>query len=192
MESAPDLRAGAHSSHAGSPARLFVLVGFMGSGKSSTGRALGRMMGWRFEDLDEHVEQLAGRPIAQIFEDSGEPAFRQLELSALQGLLSGLAPAEPLVLALGGGSFSQPEIAAALADRGAIVIHLEANLEELWTRCQESNSRPLRRNWRDFEQLYHSRQRDYARADFRVETGNLGVEDVASEIIARLLLATDP
>ena len=60
------------------PARV-VLVGFMGSGKSSIGRLVARRLGYRFEDMDRRIEKRAGRPVAAIFRDSGEEAFRELE-----------------------------------------------------------------------------------------------------------------
>ena len=67
------------------PARV-VLVGFMGSGKSSIGRLVARRLGYRFEDMDRRIEKRAGRTIAAIFRDSGEEAFRELEREEARAL----------------------------------------------------------------------------------------------------------
>ena len=61
------------------PYRNLALIGFMGAGKSSTGRLLAQRLGWDFVDADAAIEAAAGRPIARIFEEDGEPAFRALE-----------------------------------------------------------------------------------------------------------------
>ena len=66
------------------------LVGFMGAGKSSVGAALGRRLNWIFEDLDDRIERRERRTVAEIFRESGEPAFRRAERSALQDVLEGI------------------------------------------------------------------------------------------------------
>src|SRR6202167_1232730 len=70
--------------------RAVVLIGFMGAGKSSVGRALSAQLGWAFEDLDERIERRERRKVFEIFRDFGEPAFRLAELSALKELLNDL------------------------------------------------------------------------------------------------------
>ena len=67
--------------------RAVVLVGFMGAGKSSVGAALSRKLGWPFEDLDERIQAREKRSIEQIFRQSGEAVFRQLEHAALRSLV---------------------------------------------------------------------------------------------------------
>jgi len=59
------------------------LVGFMGAGKSSVGRALGQRLNWVFEDLDDRIEAREGRCVVEIFRDSGESEFRRAEHAAL-------------------------------------------------------------------------------------------------------------
>jgi shikimate kinase len=63
------------------------LVGFMGAGKSTVARAMGRTTGWRVEDIDERIEARERRSIASIFAQNGEPYFRQLERQVLSDLL---------------------------------------------------------------------------------------------------------
>jgi shikimate kinase len=80
--------------------RKVVLIGMMGSGKSSTGRRLARALQWSFLDLDESIERRAGRSIRDIFATDGESAFRDLEENELRLAVS---ESGPLVIAAGGG-----------------------------------------------------------------------------------------
>ncbi len=84
------------------PKDRIVLVGFMGSGKSTVGRLLARQLGWGFLDMDERIEERAGRRIAEIFKDRGEAAFRQEELLVARELQT----AARRVIATGGGAFA--------------------------------------------------------------------------------------
>src|SRR5467141_3680099 len=102
-------------SAADSGARTVILVGFMGAGKSSVGLALSRRLGWPFEDLDERVELQERRSVEQIFQHSGEAAFRQAEHAALRSLIRELGPS-PKIVAMGGGAFAQANNAALLED----------------------------------------------------------------------------
>src|ERR1700685_3288188 len=83
--------------------RTIVLVGFMGAGKTSVGRALSRRLGLSFEDLDDRIQVREGKTIGQIFQESGEAEFRKAEPAALRELLA--EPGSPSrVVALGGGA----------------------------------------------------------------------------------------
>src|SRR4051794_16672137 len=81
------------------------LVGFMGSGKSTVGRALAEELGWRFVDLDQEIEQSQGMSVSEIFEQRGEPAFREIETAALRQQVKAIECGRPHVVALGGGAF---------------------------------------------------------------------------------------
>src|SRR5271167_3388526 len=98
--------------------RAVFLVGFMGAGKSSVGRALGQRLNWLFEDLDDRIQQRERRTVAEIFRDSGETAFRQAEHAALKQVMEDLRGAGTRIIALGGGAFAQPENAALLKAAG--------------------------------------------------------------------------
>jgi shikimate kinase len=181
MKNPPGSRPEASSGSAS--VRILCLVGFMGAGKSSVGRALGSRLGWPFEDLDERVQRREQRSIEQIFRESGEVEFRRAEHAALRELLSepGLPPR---ILALGGGAFVQPENAALLSAAGVPTVFLDAPVEELFRRCQEQAvERPLRRDQDQFRQLYATRRPHYAAAAWRIETGGKDIESVAEEII---------
>ena len=125
--------------------RAVVLVGFMGAGKSSVGVALSRKLGWPFEDLDERIQAREQRSIEQIFRQSGEAAFRQLEHAALRSLIARVWALLPRSWLLGGGAFAQANNAALLEEAGLSTIFLDAPVEELFRRCQQQQlERPLR------------------------------------------------
>lgn len=158
----------------------------MGAGKTSVGTALARRLGWRFVDLDERVEKREGRKIAEIFQDSGEPAFRRAETAALDELLAE-SRSEPLVVALGGGTFVQPENARVLKARGLPIVFLDAPVEELRRRCRPKGAtRPLFADANQFRQLYEARRSSYMQADIRVDTTGHSVEETAAEVVSRL------
>lgn len=162
--------------------RAVFLVGFMGAGKTSVGRSLGRRLGWDFEDLDDRIQARAARSIAEIFRDLGEAEFRRLENAALRELLSELS-AGPRIVALGGGAFAQPENAALLESSGARVIFLDGPAEELFGRCkQEQRERPLLQDAKQFHDLYEQRRSSYLRASCRIDTAGKDVDGVAAEV----------
>jgi len=168
--------------------RTVFLVGFMGAGKSSVGLALSRKLGWAFEDLDERIESQEQRSIEQIFEQSGEAGFRQIEHAALRSLVLSLGSSGKIV-AVGGGAFVQPNNAALLQDLGLLTIFLDAPVEELFRRCQEQRlPRPLRRDLQEFRRLYNDRRALYLKARDRIETSGKSVEQIAGEVIEKLRL----
>jgi shikimate kinase len=175
------------SASAGAPAvRAVCLVGFMGAGKSSVGKALGRQLGWLFVDLDERIQSREKRTIEEIFRQSGETEFRQAEHSALRELLSELS-SSPVVIALGGGAFVQPENVALLEKAGIPTVFLDAPVDELFRRCQEQQiDRPLRRDQEQFRRLHGARREGYMAASLRIETSGKDVDTVATEVANRL------
>jgi shikimate kinase len=167
--------------------RAIVLVGFMGAGKTSVGRALSERLGCRFQDLDDRVEAREGRTVADIFRDSCEAAFRRAEHAALQDLLSEAKTGAPLILALGGGAFVEPANASLLDSLATPTVYLDASAEELWRRCgTDSVVRPLRSDESAFRQLYEVRRPKYLRARLRVETGGREIAAIVHEIVDRL------
>ena len=115
---------------------VVVLAGFMGSGKSTVGRALATALDVEFVDTDDEIERRAGRSIPDIFEAEGEAAFRALEADVVCDVLATSGG----VVALGGGSPTVPEIREALADHH--VVHLRIDADTGFARVRGSD-RPL-------------------------------------------------
>jgi shikimate kinase len=165
------------------PVRAVFLVGFMGAGKTSVGRALSRHMGWRFEDLDDRIQAREKRTVSEIFQQAGESGFRKAERAALRALLDEIETGPPLIAALGGGAFAQEEVASLLAESGGVTVFLDAPADELWRRCGiDVVDRPLRREEEQFRRLYEARRPRYLQASVRVETDGRAIEQIVSEI----------
>jgi shikimate kinase len=165
-----------------------ALVGFMGAGKTTVGQALAARLGWSFTDLDRLIEGKDGRTIDQIFQLSGESAFRRIEQSALTETLDGLE-ALPSVLALGGGAFTDHENRRLLASAGVAVVFLDAPVEELFRRSEQPGVvRPLRRNLDQFRDLYEKRRPLYGNSTLKIPTGGKDIPSIVEEIISGLNL----
>ncbi|HTZ82583.1 MAG TPA: shikimate kinase [Candidatus Acidoferrales bacterium] len=165
----------------------------MGAGKTSVGRALGSLLNWQFEDLDDRIEQREGRRIAEIFRDVGEQEFRRREHEALKNLLLDLPHGGQRIVALGGGAFVQERNAALLKSSTAPTVFLDAPVDDLWQRCSQQavdagTERPLLASREQFRRLYKERRRNYSRALHRIHTENRTVEAIAAEIARRLRL----
>jgi shikimate kinase len=117
-----------------------VLVGLMGSGKSTVARVLGERLGRRVVDSDTVVEERTGRTVREIFTTDGEPTFRALETAAL---LDALDDPEPLVIAAAGGVVLSDTNRDALRRSGARVVWLCADPATLAERVRGAAHRPL-------------------------------------------------
>jgi shikimate kinase len=113
-----------------------ILTGFMGTGKTTVGRLLAGLLNYSFVDTDDLIEARYGRSIAQIFAESGEAAFRQMERDIAQGL----AEQEGLVIATGGRLMLDPTNVKALGQNGRVFC-LVATPEEIVARLARDNSR---------------------------------------------------
>ena len=166
--------------------RSIFLVGFMGAGKTTVGRALSRRLGLKFEDLDDRIQQREGKTIEQIFRESGEAEFRKAEAAALREVLAELSSSIGVV-ALGGGAFVQPENSALLEAAAVRSVFLDAPVDELLRRCEsESKERPLRRHAKQFRELYDKRRLAYMKAAVRIDTNGKDVDAIAAEVACSL------
>lgn len=114
------------------------LVGMMGSGKSSSGRELARLLSFSFVDLDERVEERLGMSINEIFKTYGEPYFRKVESE----VLSEVARDSDQVVASGGGIVLNPCNNETMRKTGR-AIYLKTMLDALWERVKHKRDRPL-------------------------------------------------
>jgi shikimate kinase len=173
---------------------VICLVGFMGAGKTSVGRALAQRLGWRFIDLDDLIESREGRTVAEIFARMGESGFRNAECATLKELMTASAlSGASMVLALGGGAFAQPENEAVLQRDNIFTVFLSASAQELWQRCLTKQTvggdkrlRPLLKDEASFKQLFEERQPSYKRAQVSVTTAGKSVDAIADEIYSAL------
>lgn len=165
----------------------------MAVGKSTVGRVLGSLVHWNFLDLDCEIESRSHLRIHEIFAMQGEQRFRRMEADALQRVLD--CASAPMVIALGGGTFVQPENAERLIAHGAHVVFLELEVEELLERCRcareraPQNPRPLADDTAAFCSLYERRLPLYRKAELTVNTKGKSAEQVAREIAAALHLS---
>ncbi len=157
-------------------AETLALAGMMGSGKSTVASHLGRLLGRPVVRLDDEVARAAGKPIAAIFAEDGEGAFRALERRAVATLPAGV------VADLGGGAFCDPANAARLLST-ARVVYLDVSAAEAARRIGAGDGRPLAGRWED---LLARRRPLYLRAQLRVEVDGLAPEAVARRIVGSL------
>jgi shikimate kinase len=162
---------------------VVVLIGPPGSGKTTVGRALTRLLGVQLRDTDHEIEVHQGRSISDIFLDEGEPAFRELERAEVGSSLA----SHRGVLSLGGGAVMDPTTAAVLA--GHCVVFLDVGIADAAKRVGFNQSRPLlvvnpRAQWTRMMQI---RRPTYERlATFTVLTTGREPDDIAAEIAHRL------
>lgn len=117
-----------------------VLIGFMGCGKSTVGRELQHRLGYPLVDMDQIIEQRAGKPITSIFAEDGEGAFRDMETALLNELNDPAAPRR--IISTGGGVVGREENRAMLKNLG-YVVWLHAPISVILERTRHSRSRPL-------------------------------------------------
>lgn len=162
-----------------------VLTGFMGAGKSTVGRLLAARLGWKFLDLDAHLEERAGMTIPEIFSLHGESRFRRLESMALTSALTHRST----IIALGGGT---PE---SLTNRllleqtpGTFTVFLDAPFPTLFDRCiLQEIDRPILSNPEDAQIRFASRHPLYLRlSSLTINTGELTLDQTLERLTIAL------
>jgi shikimate kinase len=162
------------------------LVGFMGAGKTAVGKVLAEKMGRKFIELDALIEGKAGKPIAEIFRQEGEIAFRELEIEAAKEA----SRKRNAVIACGGGIVLN-QINIDRLKREGIIVYLKASPQAILTRTvSDTGERPLLNvNDRasEIKKLLEFREPFYRRAaDITVDTTDLGIDEVVEQIIEKL------
>jgi shikimate kinase len=165
---------------------MIVIAGFMGSGKSTVARSLANHLGWGMLDLDEVIEQEAGRSVPEIIEADGEPRFRQLETRILANLLQ--RSTSNVVVALGGGAWISDVNRKLISDQGALSVWLDAPFALCWKRITESGGgRPLARSEAEAGKLFTERLACYELADVNVQVSKQkSGDEIAAEIVQAL------
>ena len=167
------------------PKDNYVLIGFMGSGKTTFGKALAKHCGMDFLDTDEYIEQQAGKSIAQIFEEDGEAAFRQIETETLVRLRDSL---HNTVVATGGGMPLRKENARLLKEIGR-VNYLTATSREIYDRVKGDTKRPLLQTENPYERICHMMQerkpKYEAACDRVIDTNSNDIEEIIASIIKK-------
>lgn len=162
--------------------RNIALIGFMGTGKSTVGKKLARLLNWEFLDTDLEIERLCEMSVTEIFQKFGEKRFRSEETL----LVKRLSDYNQFVIATGGGLMVDPENWRNL-EKNALIICLYAPLDKLSERVGESSQRPLFKGKReDIEALWQGRQAVYAKADVTVDTTFKDADEVVDAILAEL------
>jgi shikimate kinase len=164
--------------------RSIVLVGMMGSGKSSIGRRVALRLGMPFVDADTEIEKAAGMTIADIFSVRGEAEFRSGEARVIVRLLEG----GPQVLSTGGGAFMNCDTRAVIASKG-VSIWLNAELDVLMKRIRRRHDRPLLKTddpAATLRTLMQERYPTYALADLTVESRDVPHDRIVDEIVSAL------
>lgn len=157
------------------------LVGFMGTGKSTVGRAVAQKLGFTLLDSDLEIERLQGRTISEIFERDGEVAFRAMERQFVD---SG-HPAERTVVACGGGLVVQPGMLEILKAKG-VVVCLHASIETILDRTARHRTRPLLavENPEDrVRTLYAQREPVYKRCGTVILTDARPLHDITAHVV---------
>ncbi|WP_420828477.1 shikimate kinase [Maricaulis parjimensis] len=170
------------------PDRSIVLIGLMGVGKTTVGRRLAKALNLDFRDADEEVERAAGRTVAEIFKDFGEAAFRDGERKVIARLLD----EKPMVLALGGGAFVDPDTRARVLDK-AVSVWLKADVDTLMKRVTRKDTRPLLHDPDPrgvLERLLESRTPAYAEANIHVDA-SAGSHQTTLDTILQALMARE-
>ena len=164
------------------------LVGYRGVGKTTVAARLAAKLAWQWIDADDEIERRAGKTIAQIFADDGEPAFRDLESE----VVADLARRDRLIVALGGGAVLRAENRRALS--GGKIIWLTADAATLHARLNRDQTTAARRpnltsagGLGEIEELLAQREPIYrACADLVVDASVVSPQVLADQIAAKL------
>ena len=177
------------------PPENIVLIGFMGGGKTTVGRELHQRLGYPLVDMDQVIEQRAGKSISAIFEEDGETTFRDLETALLKEL--GLSVEPRQIISTGGGVIGREENRELLRNLG-YVVWLHAPAELVLERTSKNRTRPLLHAEDPAERirvLMAQREPLYQEsAHLKLDTSGLDCGELATGILecARYLFAQHP
>ena len=170
--------------------KTVAFVGMMGAGKTAIGRLVAQKLNAPFLDSDAEIELAANMSVSEIFSRDGEPFFRDREAQIIKRLLE----TETCVLSTGGGAFANEYIRKAMSSHG-MSLWLQVDLDLLWSRVKNKESRPLLQTSNPFgtlKDIFEQRQDIYALADATVEAHKeLSIEEMSDLVIDVLLARPD-
>lgn len=162
-----------------------ILVGMMGSGKTTIGRALAKHLGKTFVDSDEEIQLRTGVTIPHIFDIEGEAGFRQRETAAIRELVG----RDDMVLATGGGAILAEQNRDMLG-RNGIVVYLKTNVHDLWQRTRHDRNRPLLQTGdprAKLTEFFEQRDPLYRQvADISVQSGKQSVQALMLHLVEEI------
>lgn len=158
--------------------KKIVLIGFMGSGKSTIGKALADKMGMGWLDLDTYIEEKTQQTIRQIFDEAGEGVFRKIESDCLQECLKSNVP----IIATGGGIITTLSNIPYL--KAHHTVYLSYPFETLYQRIAGDEARPLATSYESLKTRYESRLPFYEEAAIQTVVGEgKNIEAICEEIL---------
>ncbi len=167
--------------------KIIAIIGLMGVGKTTIGAKLAEKTKRYFLDCDAEIEDFENRNIKEIFAESGEKYFREIEKKIIREII---LRDEEIVLSLGGGAFIDDDTRNLLKEK-AVIIWLYASIETILHRVGNKNTRPLlnQKNKRQIlEELVAKRYPIYAEADLKFDTSEINHDSLISKIIREIKL----
>lgn len=162
-----------------------LLIGFMGTGKTSVSKALKEYTGLTEIDMDKYIVKKENKSIADIFKDSGEEYFRKVETECLKKILEN----KGVIVSCGGGVVVKDENVSYMKNKGIIVL-LTAKPETVYKRVKDCKDRPILNNNMSVEfiegLMEKRRERYLSVADVIIETDNKSIKEIAKEILKKI------
>ena len=165
--------------------KKIVLIGMMGSGKSTIGALLSKKMNMKFIDVDSKIETIEKQTISQIFKLKGEKYFRALEVKTILSLLD--TKEKELVLSLGGGSFLDEKVRKNVKNN-SLSFWLNWKPSTIIKRIRKSTKRPLIQglNDQEIEKIMLDRNKHYAKSNFKIDCDNHKKNEIVDKIVSVL------
>lgn len=164
--------------------KTIVLIGMMGSGKTTIGKLLGTKLNLKSIDIDILIEQNEKRSISDIFQNNGEKYFRGLEKETIQSVFKD----KNLVISLGGGAF-EDQATQELLLKNSTIIYLKTSPQIILERIKNNTNRPLLKNQMTVEKIQSiisKRQKNYELANITILTDNKNPDKIVEEILGAI------
>lgn len=166
--------------------RHIFLVGLSGSGKSTVGKILAKLLKYLFADLDQVIEKRQKKTISEIFQIKGEPFFRKMETKEILNIVR--ISKKQTVVALGGGAFESAQNRNAIIAAG-ISVWLRTPISVLARRLKSQNDRPLLMGEKlqtALKKQLHQRKNNLSKSDIKISTAGKTPQQIAAELALTL------